>query len=273
MWAHAGLHAAAAIGFALAHTAATRLVVQDFRFAIWSPQSTDLYAWNVSVYGVIVLLAHLRHLERWVREKDVAAERLRAELHTAQFSRVMLELRPAVLLDTLTHLVDLVGRDPRRAEKVLADVGAFLRATLDGIHEQYVPLRQEATSAAEYARVLGVAAVPGLALELSIPVDLLDHPVPNGALRSALDSLVDTSVKPGSAIRISATRNDSGIVLHAESAQDKRAVTVHLRRLAAAIATAATIACVGFSGIGFPTAFFADSVGFAVGKAVYRYTK
>lgn len=227
LWLNASIHLGGAFGVALAHTAATRAIARDFRYPLFSPASNELYAWNVSVYVIVVIFAHVGYLERWVREKDVAAERLRTELHTAQFNRVMLELRPAVLLDTLTHLVDLVRHDPRRAEKVLADVGSFLRATLDGINEPYVPLRHEANSAAEYARVLGVAAVPEMALELSIPVYLLDHPVPNGSLRSAVDRLLERGTRPGMVVHVRAALDDSGIVFHVEDALGEVDVHVH----------------------------------------------
>jgi hypothetical protein len=181
-------HVAAGVGVSYTHGVLARLVGGGTgSLAI----PTEMFAWNLFVYSAIVVVVQAHDLERWIRDREQDSERLRRELREARFRRVMLELRPAVLLETLRHLQTLVVQSPARAERVLADIGDFLRATLKNIHEPAVTLREEGETVRAYARVLGAASVPELTLHMSLAVPLLDDPVPNGVLRFALDEVLD----------------------------------------------------------------------------------
>jgi hypothetical protein len=199
-----GAHLALGGLLAFWHAALVGIVVEGIRIPIWSSVSPEVYAWNVTVYAIILAIAHHRELEQWSREQDVAADRLRRDLHEARFRRMMLELRPQVLLDTLRHLVALVTENPARSEKILADVGDFLRHALESIHESEIPLRREGEAVRAYARVLGAASAPGMTFQLSIPLPLMDASVPNGVLRVALDSVLGdrTAATAGAEVRL-----------------------------------------------------------------------
>ena len=185
-----GAHLAAGGLLAFWHAALVGILVEGIKVPVWGNVSPEIYAWNVTVYAILLAIAHHRELERWTREQDVAADRLRRDLQEARFRRMMLELRPQVLLDTLRHLVALVTENPSRSEKILADIGDFLRHALDTIHEPEITLRQESETARAYARVLGAASAPGMTFQLSLPIPLMETPVPNGVLRVALDSVL-----------------------------------------------------------------------------------
>jgi two-component system LytT family sensor kinase len=183
-----GFHAAAGAVVAFAQAWALVGLTQGGAVAL-SGATTQVYAWNVAVYVILLVIAHGRDLETWVRDREVATERLQAELGEARFQRVMLELRPRVLLDTLRRLLTVLEQSPARAEKILADIGDFLRVTLDAIYEREVTLASERDGIRAYARVLAVDVSPDFQLELSIPVAALDERVPNGILRAALDAV------------------------------------------------------------------------------------
>lgn len=184
------------------HTAAVEFVVGGLAMPAWRALSGEMYAWNVTVYAIILAITHHRELQRWSREREIAADRLRRDLHEARFRRMMLELRPQVLLDTLRHLVALVTENAARSEKILADVGDFLRGALDTIHESEITLRQESETVRAYARVLSAASAPGLTFQLSVPLPLMDARVPNGVLRVALDSVLADNASAGSDVRL-----------------------------------------------------------------------
>ena len=135
-------------------------------------------------------------LETWIRDRELQTLRLQRELEDASFQKAMLELRPNTLIDALRHLEITIGNDPVRSEESLADIGDFLRLTLEGMYQRELRLRDECASVRAYARVLAIATRPGLSLRLEAPDFLADRPVPNGVLRAALDSILEAGGAP-----------------------------------------------------------------------------
>ena len=207
-----GAHLAFGALLAFWHAALVGIAVDGITLPIWSAVAPEVYAWNVAVYAIIIAIAHHREVEQWSREQELAAERLRRDLHEARFRRMMLELRPQVLLDTLRHLVALVTENPTRSEKILADVGDFLRHALDTIHTPEITLRQESETVRAYARVLSAASAPGMTFQLSLPLPLMDATVPNGVLRVALDAVLGdrSTATAGADVRLDITSDVDG---------------------------------------------------------------
>ena len=208
------LHAASAGIIAFVHLAAARILTQTFDIPLVSMPSSEIYAWSVSVYAFILVIVHIREVEAWIRDRETQALRLESELADARIQRVMLELRPNVLLDALRNLEITIGNDPVRAEKSLADIGEFLRLTLDGMYYREIRVRDECASARAYARVLAIATCPELTLDLQADPDALERAVPNGVLRAALESILDYSDNPV-AVRMDLAGEKGAIVVTA----------------------------------------------------------
>src|SRR5207247_1624575 len=75
--------------------------------------------WGMLAYVVVVLLAHQGQLKAWLRERELAAERLRAGIEEARLSSATQRARPEELLEHLERLATTVGRDPSGAEHEL----------------------------------------------------------------------------------------------------------------------------------------------------------
>jgi LytS/YehU family sensor histidine kinase len=189
-------HAILGSAISLFQVAITRVLTQSYDIALFSDASAEVYAWSVSVYGFLVILAHVREIDGWIRERDLQAARLRKQIVDAKFQSAMLELRPNALLDALRHLERTIGTDPVAAEKTLAGIGDFLRRTLDGMYHREVSVEDECAAVRSYAEVLSVATHPGLETHLTVPSSLLSRPVPNGVIRAALDSVLDGTTLP-----------------------------------------------------------------------------
>jgi hypothetical protein len=232
--ARLGFHAAVAFSLGFALTAASRFVLGDVRFPLASQAFNQLYAWNVTIYAVVLLFAHLRALQQWIRERAGSADRLKKELQQARLRHAMLELRPAVLLDALQRIADRIGTSPRQAEESLAHIGDFLRASLDLARERLVPLRAEAAAVQAYAQVLAIGSEPPLRLQLSVPLRLLDADVPNGVLRAALDAVVGEAPAGGLDVYVDVVGDDRGVEIAAGVRVERAAAGAppHSRRLA-----------------------------------------
>jgi hypothetical protein len=208
-------HVALAFAFSLGHAALTSILSGQPDQPLWSAASAQVYAWNVAVYAILLTVVNLRDVDGWIRERALTASRLRLELQNARFQKVMVELRPQVLIDALGHLQQLVQLNPVRAEHVLADIGDFLRRTLDNVFDPEITMRDECESMRAYSRVLGVASAPKLALTLSVPLDIMDEPVPNGILRAAVDAVLADQPREVLAVQATAQRVGGRIVVTA----------------------------------------------------------
>ena len=212
LWARAAAHVALSVGIALAHASLTPLVLSGFDTTRWSGPVRELFAWNVAIYAILLVLWHLRDVRRWTERRNAEDLRLWSDLEAARFRRLVLELRPNALLAALEGLVARVADDARGAEIVLADIGDFLRSTLDVMCESHVTLRDEASAAHAYARVLAAGAEPALTLRIAIPLELMEVAVPNGVLRAMLDCVAAAPADAGTVVVTVAAEQDAVVV-------------------------------------------------------------
>ena len=208
------IHLLGALLVPLAHTALTH-VLTGGELPLLSGAYAQVYAWDVAVYAILVVVAHAQDLELWIRERETQAARLRRDLEQARLQGVLLELRPGVLLDCLERLGEIVVRDARRAERVLAELGAFLRVTLDTLQEEEVPLRRECEGVRAYGRVLAVATAPGLEIGLVVPPPLMEEPVPPGLLRRLVDDLLEGRSEHGLRVRVEVAAEGGDLLVSA----------------------------------------------------------
>lgn len=227
-------HAFFASLLSLFQLAATMFLLRSWEIPLISGPSSQLYAWSVAVYAFLLIVAHLRELERWIHDRDVQAFRLRREIDEATFQKSILELRPGVLIDALRHLERTIAIDPARAEKSLADIGDFLRLTLDAMYHREVSIETECANVLAYCEVLAVATYPDLIVDVSLPANLSRRMVPNGVIRSSLDSALERAGKPATAtVQVSDANNGAGLTVAISAGANVRSVQVVQSKAAA----------------------------------------
>jgi Putative regulator of cell autolysis len=136
------IHLPLACIVAFAHSAAFRLIIRS-KASIWSYSYVYVMLWSLSVYALLVGLAHYQQLADWLRERDVAASRLQADLAEARLVSSTSRSQPERILETLEQLADTVVVDPSGTERALAALAGQLRRALDG--------RTASPMSAEYA--------------------------------------------------------------------------------------------------------------------------
>jgi hypothetical protein len=125
------LHVVLGTVVAYTHLAAARMLSPGPQPPLFAPIFMDTVFWNLAAYGALVGFAQRTRIEAWIRERDVATARMKAELTNAKLRSVMLELRPEFLLSSLATLRSLVLVDAARAETLLTSLADFLRLTLE----------------------------------------------------------------------------------------------------------------------------------------------
>lgn len=159
--------------------------------------------YSMIVFGSQTYLSKIRIL---ADEKKAAA--LQAELVAAQLQTLKMQLQPHFLFNTLNSISSLVLSDPQRAHAMVAQLGDFLRLTLDHKSDQMVPLEEELGFLRAYLDIEQIRFSDRLKVEFEIDEEVLGAFVPHLLLQPIVENSIKHAIaqrKEGGFIRITAT--------------------------------------------------------------------
>jgi len=142
-----------------------------------------------------------------------AAQRLAAE---SRLKLLEAQLEPHMLFNTLANLRVLITRDPVRAQAMLDQLIAFLRATLGASRLGAHSLRAEFDRLADYLALVQVRMADRLTVVLELPEALAAIKIPPLLLQPLVENCVKHGLEPaiaGGRIEIKATREGEDLLL------------------------------------------------------------
>ncbi|WP_198301381.1 sensor histidine kinase [Vitreoscilla filiformis] len=125
------------------------------------------------------------------------------------------QLEPHMLFNTLANLRALIGIDPERAQAMLDQLIAFLRATLSASQATLHPLQAEFDRLADYLALMQVRMGARLNVTLTLPPELAAHPVPPLLLQPLVENAIQHGLEPlrrGGHITVSASTEPAGML-------------------------------------------------------------
>ena len=158
----------------------------------------------------------------WFYSREVIAGQqaamLTAQRQAAEHQLKLLEsqLEPHMLFNTLANLRVLIGIDAPRAQAMLDQLIAFLRATLSGSRAALHPLSAEFARLADYLALMQVRMGGRLQHCFDLPADLAATPVPPLLLQPLVENCIKHGLEPevaGGRIDVSAARDGAQLVL------------------------------------------------------------
>ena len=156
-WWRAAVHVALACGFALSHVALWQLIEQSRR-PLWAPGYFETMLWTVMLYALLVALSSYHEFEGWLRERETATARLRAELAEAELTSSAVRFDPHNVLARLDVLAEIVQSDAATAERALTQLADRLRASLEAARaEPHAPNDGTARTLVAWAPTASVA--------------------------------------------------------------------------------------------------------------------
>jgi hypothetical protein len=174
-------------------------------------------------YWVFMGCRYAFDYHRRFREREVAAAQLETQLATAQLQALRTQLHPHFLFNALHSAAMLTMIDPERAHRVLVQLSALLRTTLDRSSSAEVPLSEEIDFVDQYLAIERVRFQDRLRVAIEADDDALAAAVPN----LILQPLVENAVRHGIARRtdsgeltIRATCTNGTLVLEVEDDGD-----------------------------------------------------
>jgi two-component system, LytTR family, sensor kinase len=179
-------------------------------FAFWFLSDSLLY-WTVifADYAVRQYAA--------VRDREVHASQLEAQLAQARLASLKMQLQPHFLFNALHTIGTLVRTgQANEAVRIVAGLGDLLRAMLDDAATQEVPLRQELSFLRSYLEIEQIRFSDRLHVVFAVDDETLDATVPHLILQPLVENALRHGIAPaarGGRLIVSARRVDRHLLL------------------------------------------------------------
>jgi len=194
------LHFVVGIGFVVVSTALERGVARLFVAGAAQPFARSLlyrFDSRLLAYLLIVTLAQVGRYLQLFRERERQAAALATQLARAELQVLKMQLQPHFLFNALNSISELVHRDPRSADRLIARLGHLLRLSLDqAAGHQMVPLRQELEFLRAYLEIELTRFRDRLTVELEVGPEVLDAAVPTLLLQPLVENAIRHGVAP-----------------------------------------------------------------------------
>jgi hypothetical protein len=151
-----------------------------------------------------------------IAAKETAVQTAQRQAAEHQLKLLESQLEPHMLFNTLANLRVLIGADPPRAQAMLDQLVAFLRATLGASRASSHPLATEFTRLADYLALMQVRMGERLQAHFDLPEELAALPVPPLLLQPLVENSIKHGLEPkiaGGRIDVSARREAEQLVL------------------------------------------------------------
>ncbi|MBD8737107.1 sensor histidine kinase [Sphingomonas sp. CFBP 13706] len=146
------IHLAFGLLFAVLHAALySAMNAMIYVRAPWAPWSNGLLITKLAtsihvhlmIYALLVAIVLGARAYRTMRDREVAAARLEAQLAEAETAVLRAQLQPHFLFNTLNAISALVPDDPIVAQRLIARLGDLLRLSIDQRRSQHSALADE----------------------------------------------------------------------------------------------------------------------------------
>lgn len=168
--------------------------------------------WTYTLVNVLALVAidGLRRRQQAVNHLAIAQERgqiVRQQLASARLLAIQARVDPQFLFDMLAAVKGFYEHDAARAERLLDELSAFLRAALPRLRSARSTLEIECGLVQRYVQLLRGAGSASIDLEIDLPADLAAAVFPAGVLLP----LLSVSVQARRCIALSATATHAAL--------------------------------------------------------------
>ena len=147
---------------------------------------------------------------------EAAAQLAQRQAAENQLKLLESQLEPHMLFNTLANLRVLIGTDPPRAQAMLDQLIAFLRATLNASRSASHPLEAEFGRLRDYLALMELRMGERLQTRFELPAELAGLPLPPLLLQPLVENSIKHGLEPkidGGRIEVRATRDAEELVL------------------------------------------------------------
>ncbi len=146
-----------------------------------------------------------------LRTKELERERALKLATEAQLASLESRIHPHFLFNTLNSISSLIPEDPARAERLVEQMAALLRFSLDANQSGLVPLGSELKIVADYLEIERARFGDRLRYQIDVPAGLNESRIPPLSLQTLVENSVKHAIAPdraGGEIRITGVSSD-----------------------------------------------------------------
>lgn len=146
-----------------------------------------------------------------LRTKELERERALKLATAAQLASLESRIHPHFLFNTLNSISSLIPEDPERAERLVEQMAALLRFSLDANQAGLVPLEAELKVVADYLDIERARFGDRLRYRIDVAADLDAARVPALSVQTLVENSVKYAIAPnraGGEIRIAGSREN-----------------------------------------------------------------
>lgn len=151
-----------------------------------------------------------------LKVKELERQRALTLATQARLSSLESRIHPHFLFNALNSVASLIRDDPGHAERLLNQLAALLRFSLDSAKARLVPLDQELKIVRDYLEIEKARFAGRLRYEIDAPAALLTTLVPPLAIQTLIENSVKYAVAPkrdGGAIWVRVAREDEQVIV------------------------------------------------------------
>ena len=131
-----------------------------------------------------------------LRTKELERERALKLATEAQLASLESRIHPHFLFNTLNSISSLIPEDPQRAERLVEQMAALLRFSLDAHQAGLVPLADEMKVVSDYLDIERVRFGDRLRYRIDVPPDLVAAQVPPLSVQTLVENSVKFAIAP-----------------------------------------------------------------------------
>ena len=151
-----------------------------------------------------------------IADREAAVQAAQRQAAESRLRLLEAQLEPHMFFNTLANLHVLIGIDPPRAQAMLDQLIAFLRATLNGSRALEHPLHAEFERTRDYLALMEVRMDERLRIRFDLPDALAEVPVPPLLLQPLVENAIKHGLEPsvtGGRIEVKAAREGDTLTL------------------------------------------------------------
>ncbi len=154
------------------------------------------FLWEYLAFAAIIGVAYAIENQRSLRLRELRASELEARLSLAQMQLLRSQLQPHFLFNTLHAISSLMHRDVGAANEMLAQLGDFLRVTLQRSEDQETSLKDELELLERYLSIMRIRFGDRLTVSHEIDPSVLETSVPQLLLQPLVENAIKHGVAP-----------------------------------------------------------------------------
>ena len=163
-----------------------------------------------------LIITYFFNARSTIADREAAVQAAQRQAAESRLRLLEAQLEPHMFFNTLANLHVLIGLDPPRAQAMLDQLIAFLRATLNGSRVTEHPLRAEFARTRDYLSLMQVRMEDRLQIHFELPDTLAEVPVPPLLLQPLVENAIKHGLEPsvtGGRIVLTAVRDGDMLTL------------------------------------------------------------